>query len=497
MKVDRALRIVLALGIIVLLIALSAALLFVSESALNVWARLETGPAILKYAFVGAFVTAILLCIGLVVRFVVPRRKPAQIKREPLSESSLNARIDDATVAGTQTGAARAELDELARRRADNTVHLCVFGEVSAGKSTLIQALLPGADVQTSPVGGSTVDIRQYRWDDPSQGSVILTDVPGTGSAGDNLDAIAREEALRAHVILYICDGDLTRQQLQSMRELDALGKPTVLALNKVDRYAPKERKVILRKLQDRVAKLGKSGVRTAVVTVAAGGEEEVTIIDDQGNESRQVRARAPDLTNLKLAVREMLARDPAVLADLRDQAVFTLANEKLKAAQEVYRQDRAEALISGYTKKAVIGALAAISPGSDIVIQGYLGTAMTRDLSALWGASVRDMDVEEFLNLSQSRVGKALPLTLAVAGNGLKAFPGIGTVAGGLVHAVAYGLIFDALGRSLAQSLAERGELVPAAAASAFEGTINEHMEKGVRRVAQIALRPDTEHDQ
>ena len=45
---------------------------------------------------------------------------------------------------------------------------------------------------------------------------------------------------------------------------------------------------------------------------------------------------------------------------------------------------------------------------------------------------------------------GKALPLSLAVAGNGLKAFPGVGTVAGGLVHAVAYGLIFDALGRSL-----------------------------------------------
>ena len=38
-------------------------------------------------------------------------------------------------------------------------------------------------------------------------------------------------------------------------------------------------------------------------------------------------------------------------------------------------------------------------------------------------------------------RAGKALPLSLAVAGNGLKAFPGVGTVAGGIAHAVAYGL--------------------------------------------------------
>jgi len=90
---------------------------------------------------------------------------------------------------------------------------------------------------------------------------------------------------------------------------------------------------------------------------------------------------------------------------------------------------------------------------------------------------------------MSQSRVGRALPLTLAVAGNGLKAFPGIGTVAGGIVHAVAYGLIFDALGRSLVLTLTRHGELVPEAAAKEFEEGISEHLEAGVRRIAKMAL--------
>ena len=54
----------------------------------------------------------------------------------------------------------------------------------------------------------------------------------------------------------------------------------------------------------------------------------------------------------------------------------------------------------------------------------------------------------------------------LAVAGNALKAFPGVGTIAGGLTHAVAYGLIFDALGNGLRSSLDEGGALRPAAAA-------------------------------
>jgi len=120
---------------------------------------------------------------------------------------------------------------------------------------------------------------------------------------------------------------------------------------------------------------------------------------------------------------------------------------------------------------------------------QPILNDRLTRELCELYGISARDLDVEQFLDLSQSRAGRALPLTLAVAGNGLKAFPGVGTVAGGLVHAVAYGLLFDALGRSLAQSLAEEGAFSPRQAAAEFEENLGEHLEAGVRRVAQIAF--------
>ena len=143
-----------------------------------------------------------------------------------------------------------------------------------------------------------------------------------------------------------------------------------------------------------------------------------------------------------------------------------------------------------------MVGALAAVSPGTDIVIQGYIGTTMTRELCKLFGAAPRDLDIEEFLTLSQSRAGKALPLSLAVAGNGLKAFPGIGTVAGGLVHAVAYGLIFDALGHSLILTLKTHGELDPGTAAKEFEEGISEHIEAGVQQVARMALEQDKGSD-
>ena len=168
---------------------------------------------------------------------------------------------------------------------------------------------------------------------------------------------------------------------------------------------------------------------------------------------------------------------------------MFNLAAERLDLAEQRYREQRAEQIIRNSTRKAIIGALAAVSPGTDVLIQGFIGTTMTRELCKLYGAAPRDLDIEEFLNLSQSRVGKALPLSLAVAGNGLKAFPGIGTVAGGVVHAVAYGLIFDALGRSLVMTLSKHGELLPDVAVDEFEESISEHIEKGVKRVAKMAI--------
>jgi hypothetical protein len=197
---------------------------------------------------------------------------------------------------------------------------------------------------------------------------------------------------------------------------------------------------------------------------------------------------RPADIGVLVVAINRVL-ENTIEIDQKRERAVFRLAADKLAEAEAQYRVQRSEQIVRHATHKAVVGALAAVSPGTDVLIQGYIGTMMTQDLCKLYDAAPRDLDIEEFLNMSQSRVGRALPLSLAVAGNGLKAFPGLGTVAGGLVHAVAYGLIFDALGRSLILTLSRHGELVPEVAAKDFEDGISEHIEAGVRRVAKIAL--------
>jgi GTP-binding protein EngB required for normal cell division/uncharacterized protein (DUF697 family) len=497
MKLDRFIRLAVGIAVVLIFIIAIAAMLFVTESALNVWDRLMQGPRFILYGYVAALVLLTAATAWLVIRILAGNRQNRTAPdARPLGKADIEQRLRDAEQAGVDVAAARAELKELAARQAAGSIHLCFFGEISTGKSSLIKALVPEADVAISAVGGSTIDIRHYRWRDDSGTEILLTDVPGTGGLEGAYDAVAVEEARRAHLVLYVCDGDLARNESKAVEWLLALGKPLIVVMNKSDRYSPEEQALLLERLLDHLGDLGSDTTRDQVVAVSAGGEMEV--IEKRGGEESVVkRTRPADIAVLVVAINRLLDREIEDLDSRRDRAVFRLASEKLASAEREYRDQRAEQIIRSATRKAVVGALAAVSPGTDIVIQGYVGTSMTRALCRLYGAAPRDLDIEEFLSLSQSRVGKALPLTLAVAGNGLKAFPGVGTVAGGLVHAVAYGLIFDALGRSLVLNLKKHGEFDPQRAAKDFEEGISEHIEAGVRQVARMALDKEAPRDE
>ena len=136
-----------------------------------------------------------------------------------------------------------------------------------------------------------------------------------------------------------------------------------------------------------------------------------------------------------------------------------------------------------------MVGALAAITPGTDLLIQGYLGTQLVRELTGVYQTGATKVDTELLLTLVQKHAAKAHTLLLAVAGNALKAFPGIGTLAGGAMHALAYGIIFRTLGRALMVSLETRGELHPRQTARLFEEQLGENLETPARRLAALVV--------
>ncbi|MGI9202931.1 MAG: GTPase, partial [Woeseiaceae bacterium] len=423
MKLDRFLR--LAIGFVVLLVFIIAiaAMLFVTESALNVWDRLIEGPRVILWGYIAIMSALVIAAAWLIMRLVVKRKITSTGKRDkPMGKEDIESRLRDAEKSGVNVGDAQAELQELAARQQTGSIHLCFFGEISTGKSSLIKALIPEADVAIDPVGGSTIDIRHYRWRAGSGTEILLTDVPGTGGLEEELDEVAIEEAQRAQLVLFVCDGDLTRNESQAVKWLLALEKPLILVMNKADRYDRAEQAILMERLLDHLEDLGGTFVRDQVVAVSAGGEMEVIERNADGAESTVRRQRPADIGVLVVAINRLLEGSLTELDVKRDRAVFRLAAEKLAEAEGEYRTVRAEQIIRSATRRAVVGALAAVSPGTDVIIQGYIGTTMTRELCKLFGAAPRDLDIEEFLNLSQSRAGKALPLSLAVAGNALKA---------------------------------------------------------------------------
>ena len=94
MKLDRFLRLAIGVFIALVFIIAIAAMLFVTESALNVWDRLLQGPRLLLYAYVGVMIALVIAAAWLVLRMAVRRsaKAPAQ-SGDKLSRTDIEVRI--------------------------------------------------------------------------------------------------------------------------------------------------------------------------------------------------------------------------------------------------------------------------------------------------------------------------------------------------------------------------------------------------------------------
>ena len=478
-------RLFLVLIVLVTMLALLAFILNAAQFSLSLWQQLQTAPLWVTI-LVGAF-SSLMLGFGawLGWRILRPSGSSAESTSTPPTEAEIAAHLEAANTAGINTDAAAAELQELARRRKLETVHLALFGEISSGKSSLINALLPEARLETGIVGGTTTSIEQYVWQRDSGDKLILVDVPGLNQVEREYDETVMDEAQRAHVVIFVCDGDLTRDEQQALQPLLELKKPLIIALNKVDRYSAADQQLIRQHLTERLA----AEPQVTITAIATSPVRSVIRIAADGSEHVEQQPLPPQIEELQQAVQAALDNNLALLEQLRDTAIFALSARKLEQSKAAHRKTESAALVKTYTRRAVAGGLAAITPGTDILIQGYLGSRLVKSLCELYEVPVRDIEIQKLITLTQKQTRTAIPLLLAVTGNAAKAFPGVGTLAGGLKHAVAYGLIFDALGRAVVQTLETRGELRPAPASLMFRDNLASNAESHARKLLRLAL--------
>ena len=474
-------RLLVSIAILIITFLVLFLVLIASETALTVWHYLKEAPLWIQLGYAVILVGLPLLTLVLFWGWFRPAKKKKKTGRRELSSENLQDELLESARQGVDVSAALKEIREQRRRHSTGEVFIAVYGEVSSGKSSLVKALLPGAEVDTDPRAGTTTAIHHYSWQAASGDRVVISDLPGF-NLEDDTEAL--EETRRSHLVIFLCDSDLTRSQVQQLRFLIAQEKPVILALNKSDRYSSDELTALLDEISH------KTGLpRSNIVAVSAGGKEDVIRMLGEGIEQRTSRDRRPEIADLRYCVQRHLDQDRQLMENLRDTAVLTLASEKLDAAIDLHRKEKADELVSKYSRRAVFGALAAVAPGSDLVIQGVLATRLIRELSKLYDVPVKEIEIESFLQLAGGKVRNMTALTLAIAGNALKAFPGLGTISGGVIHAVAYGMIFDSLGKAAAETMASRGELRPYPAAEAFEDLLHDHLESGAVRFAKLAV--------
>jgi GTP-binding protein EngB required for normal cell division len=502
---QRPLRLLLIAVLAAVLVALLWLLLGALRSAVGLWQALRDLPAWAQSTAVIAIAALILGFAFVAWRILHPRpRKPVVVAAPKRSE--VVQRLDTLAQQRVDTEALQAELVELDRRAQDSELYVALFGEISSGKSSLIAAIADAARGRSAPtdsslpqadvLGGTTTAVAHYR---ASLGSdelanareLILADVPGSHEvAGLARETIARDEALRAHIVLYVCASDLTRDQDAELRWLRGFGKPLVLVLNKADQFRAGERETLQRMLGERYRAL-----TDAQVVVSAGGTETFERRLADGRSERVVRDRLPAIGALLKLLDHYAAHGAGALEPAREAAVLTAINARADSLALAARETNADAIVTKYTRRAVVGALAAVMPGSDLVIQAVLATALIRELSKLYEVPVRDIDIDGFLGQVKLTLRTSTSLVLAIAGNAAKAFPGLGTLGGGLLHAIAYGLIFDSLGRAVAITLRDRHALDSDAAASALKTLLADSSADRLRRIAEFALRSDKEN--
>jgi hypothetical protein len=103
---------------------------------------------------------------------------------------------------------------------------------------------------------------------------------------------------------------------------------------------------------------------------------------------------------------------------------------------------------------------MATVAPGSDLVLQSALAISMVKNLAEVYQVPIRELELNHLMTALSARVRTSSTLILAVGGNVLKVFPGLGTLGGGVLHAICYGMVVHSLGDVVRSELEQQRAL-------------------------------------
>lgn len=273
----------------------------------------------------------------------------------------------------------RAMLDKLEQGH----LHVAAFGRVSTGKSSLLNALVGEPVFSVSPLHGETRQSAMAPLDERPAGGIFVIDTPGIDEAdGEQREAIAREVANRADIILFVVDADLTDSEFQALKSLCEMGPPVLLVLNKIDRYTTAERDTLLNALLQRCEGL-LTGDR--IIAAAASPAPLNVAVDEGGVERIEQRTREPELAALRETLWRIVEREGKTLAALNASLFAADLSDKVGQRLVAARSEIADELVRTYCIGKGVAVALNPMPVADLFAAAAIDIGMVVHLSRLF----------------------------------------------------------------------------------------------------------------
>ncbi len=287
-----------------------------------------------------------------------------------------------------------AQLNEMYDKISTGRVEITIFGEISTGKSAMINALIGRAVAEVDVQGGWTKQIWGTAWEGAGyrlpgmeSSEIVLIDTPGINEVGGADRAeLAEVTARRSDLILFVTDSDLNETEYAALVELAAVQKPIIMVFNKIDLYPDEEKKVLTEMIQKRLD--GLVPADHFVTTVADPREIEYVIEQPDGSEKTEWRKPEPQVEELKSMILETLEKEGLGLLALNAAMYAADKSDRISALRVSMRDNRADQVI--WTMAATKAVVVAANPIPIVDIFGGLAVdaLMIVTLSKVYGLS-------------------------------------------------------------------------------------------------------------
>ncbi len=299
--------------------------------------------------------------------------------RELVEDVRLPAGVRDSLAGDYQ--AVEAMLDKLQHGH----LHIAVFGRVSTGKSSLLNALIGEPRFDVSPLHGETRRADMEAWSEVEAGGVFLIDTPGLDEAGGEArEKLAAEVANRSDLVIFVLDSDITDTERVALRTLLEAGRPVLVALNKTDLYTSEETERLLASIRARTESLVQP--QNIVCVAAEPRPQQVVVVDDEGNETLSEREREPDVETLKLRLWDIFEAEGKTLAALNASLFAADLSDQVGERILEARRKLGERLVRTYCIGKGVAVAFNPVPVADLFAAAFIDVGMVVHLSHVYG---------------------------------------------------------------------------------------------------------------